>query len=158
MKSLIKLHQKTKSKTNYLLGITIQILFTLVFLITSLANAQSAEEKEVAIAVDNLRKGMLDGDKTLLEAAAAPELSYGHSSGTIEDKAAFVEAIASGKSDFTKIELTKQSIKIIGGIALVRHELHGENSGTPVNIGVLLVWQKQKNQWRLIARQAFKLV
>jgi hypothetical protein len=36
---------------------------------------------------------MLDGDKASLDKIAAPELSYGHSSGTIEDKAAFIEAL-----------------------------------------------------------------
>lgn len=118
---------------------------------------QSNDGRAVAAAVEKLRKAMLDGDRTTLEAITSPDLSYGHSSGKIEDRTAFVEALASGASDFVTINLTNQTIKIAGNVALVRHELHGELSTGPVNLGVLLVWQKEKNVWHLLARQAFKL-
>jgi ketosteroid isomerase-like protein len=122
-----------------------------------LAQSQAAEVALVEATVEKLRKAMLAGDKASLEELAAAELSYGHSSGGIEDKAAFVEALVSGKSDFTRIDLSKQTVNIVGNIALVRHELHGEANDKPVNIGVLLVWQKDKKDWKLLARQAFKL-
>ena len=122
---------------------------------------QSADEKDVAAAVESLRKAMVDADKAALEKLAAPELSYGHSSGKVEDKASFVETLVTGKSDFTSINLNEQTIKVVDNTALVRHKLQGEtmDGGKPgtVNIGVLLVWQKQVGVWRLIARQAFKL-
>lgn len=123
--------------------------------------AQSKDEKEVAAAVEALRKVMLDGEKTQLEKIAAPQLSYGHSSGTIEDKSAFVEALVSGKNDFVTIDLTEQTIKVIGNTAIARHKLAAKtnNEGQPgtANIGVLLVWNKSQGQWKLLARQAFKL-
>lgn len=124
------------------------------------ATAQSGEEKAVAAAVEQLRKAMVDADKTALDAVAARELSYGHSAGKVEDKAAFIEAIVSGKSDFTSIALSDQTITVSGDVALVRHALNGETNdggktGT-VALGVLLVWQKQSGHWKLIARQAFK--
>jgi len=79
----------------------------------------------------------------------------------MEDRAAFIEALASGKSDFTSIDLTEQTVTIAGNTALVRHRLTGEaiDSGKPgaVKLGVLLVWQKQGGKWKLLARQAFKL-
>lgn len=123
--------------------------------------AQSLDEKKVSEAVENLRKAMVDADKTVLERITAAELSYGHSSGNIENKKSFVENLANSKSDFVVITLTEQTIKIVDEIAIVRHKLSGETltqgeSGI-VNLGVLLVWQKQKGDWRLIARQAFKL-
>lgn len=124
-------------------------------------HAQSKDEAEVAAAVETLKKALLDAKRADLENIVANEISYGHSSGLIEDKAAFVEALASGKSDFISINLTDQTIKIAGNTALVRHKLAGEvkNSGQPgnVNLGVLLVWQKQQGQWKLLARQAYKL-
>ena len=123
--------------------------------------AQSAEEKLVASAVDNLIKGMLDGDRSLLEKVAADKLSYGHSGGKVESKAEFVEAIVTGKSDFTKIDVSDQKITINGNTAIVRHVLKGEtvNNGatTALNIGVMLVWQKERKEWKLLGRQAFKL-
>ena len=77
------------------------------------------------------------------------------------DKEAFVEALASGKSDFTSITLTDQVIKVTGNTATVRHKLSGEtmNNGTtsPINLSVLLVWIKEKGAWKLLARQAVKI-
>ncbi len=136
-------------------------LFSICFFLSLVSLAQSADEKQVAAAVETLRKAMLDGNRAQLEGITAAELTYGHSSGKMEDKAAFVEALASGKSDFVTINLADQTIKIVGNTALVRHHLTGENNdgGKPgtVNLGVLLVWQKQQGKWKLLARQAFKL-
>jgi hypothetical protein len=75
----------------------------------------------------------------------------------IEDKKTFVDALVTGKSDFSEINLTKQSIKVAGNVAIVRHELHGTANTGPVNIGILLVWQGKGDNWKLVARQAFKL-
>ena len=134
------------------------ILFLLGF--TMIANAQTAAEK-VAIAVENLKSAMISGERAALENIAASDLSYGHSSGKIQDKAAFVESIASGASDFVSIEFKNQSIKVTGKTALVRHELHAKTNdgGKPgeVHLGILLVWQKEGGAWKLLGRQAFKL-
>ena len=124
--------------------------------------AQTSEEKEVAAVVEALRKAMVDADKTVLEKLTAGELSYGHSSGTIEDKATFIESLVSGKSDFVSITLEDQTIQVNDGMALVRHKLRGEtqDKGKPpgtVNIGILLVWRKEKKEWKLVGRQAYKL-
>lgn len=133
-------------------------LIALVVLVAATAsNAQSKEEKAVAAAVERLRQAMLDGDKAALESLTAGELSYGHSSGVVEDKNAFIDALVSGKSDFTEINLTNQTITVAGNVAIVRHELHGTANNAPVNIGILLVWQGKGDNWKLVARQAFKL-
>jgi hypothetical protein len=124
--------------------------------------AQSKSETEVAAAVEALRKAMIDADKGTLERLTAAELSYGHSSGKIEDKASFVQALVSGQSDFLDITLTDQTITIKDKVALVRHKLSGNTNDpakgpAPVNLGILLVWVKEKSGWKLTARQAFKL-
>lgn len=141
---------------------TTLIALSVCCLTCTMVVGQSKEEKEVQAAVDFLRKAMLDGDKASLDKIAAPELTYGHSSGTIEDKAAFIDALVSGRNDFVTINLSEQTIKMVGNnLALVRHKLKADtnNGGTPgtANIGILLVFQKQQGQWKLLARQAFKL-
>lgn len=104
---------------------------------------------------------MIDADKATLESLTDEALSYGHSNGKIEDKAEFVRAIVSGESDFVTINLTEQTIKIVGNAAIVRHKLAGttNNSGKPgtANLSLLMVWQKQKGGWKLLARQAVKI-
>lgn len=126
-----------------------------------MAKAQSAAEKEVAVAVEQLRLAMISGERAALDHIAATDLSYGHSSGKLEDKAAFVESIASGKSDFVTIDFKNQTIKVTGKTALVRHQLDAKTNdgGKPgeVRLGILLVWQKQGKNWKLLGRQAYKL-
>lgn len=104
---------------------------------------------------------MLDADKGSLEKYTAPELSYGHSSGKIETKAEFVEALASGKSDFVSIDLSNQTIKMAGNTAIVRHTLTGTTNDNGVagnvKLSILTIWQKQKGAWKLLARQAVRL-
>lgn len=85
--------------------------FFFLFITSYNSFAQSKDEAAVATAVETLRKAMVDADKGNLEKFTAPELSYGHSSGKIETKAEFVEALASGKSDFASIDLSNQTIK-----------------------------------------------
>ncbi len=88
------------------------------------------------------------------------QLTYGHSSGLIEDKAAFVNALVSGKSLFTSINLSDQTISVSGNVAIVRHHLVGETLNNQVagkaDLLVLLVWQKLDGKWKLLARQAVK--
>ena len=130
----------------------------LTLLAATPALAQSSDQAGVAQAVEALREAMLSADRAKLEAIAADQLSYGHSSGRVEDKAQFVAAIVEGRSVFRSITLSEQSIAFSGDVALVRHILSAETSdgGRPgnVRIGVLLVWQRQGGAWKLLARQA----
>lgn len=135
-------------------------LLFLVNLVTMTVIAQSKEEAAVAAAVESLRQAMISGERGALEKIAADQLSYGHSSGKVEDKAAFVEAIASGKSDFVTIDLSEQTITVSGDVAIVRHKLSAETNdgGKPgtVKLAILTVWKKEGKAWKLLARQAVK--
>lgn len=126
------------------------------------ATPKKVDDKQaVTQAVEKLRKALIDPDKATLESLVAADLSYGHSAGLIEDKPAFIEALVSGASDFKSIDLTEQSVTVVDNTAMVRHKLSGEtvNKGVAgqVKLAVLLVWVKQKGDWKLLARQAVKL-
>jgi ketosteroid isomerase-like protein len=138
------------------------LLLTLSAFFSTENLAQTKVEKAVTTAVETLRKAMIDGDRTALTNIAHDNLSYGHSSGALDDKAIFVEKIASGKSNFEKIDLTDQTIKVSGKTALVRHNFLGETKDAGkepgiIKIHILTVWQKQGGSWKLLARQAVKI-
>lgn len=128
----------------------------------SSAQANEADTAAVTQAVAALTKAMLTADKAQLEALTADQLSYGHSAGAIQDKADFVDVIVAKKTVYKSIELSKQTVAIAGNDAIVRHAWESE-SGTGdgkwnvSKIGVLQVWQKQGANWKLLARQAFKV-
>jgi len=123
--------------------------------------AQTRDEAAIATAVEALRKAMVNADKAGLEKLTDKRLTYGHSNGRIEDKAAFVENLVSGSSDFVTIDLSDQRIIITGGTAIVRHTLTAKTNdgGKPGNahLYVMLVWIKEGGQWKLIGRQAVKV-
>lgn len=125
-----------------------------------IAAAQSAKQLAVAQTIEQLKKAMIDGDSAVLDALTLPELSYGHSSGHIDNKQEFIAKIVSGKSDFVTIELAEQSISIVNNTAIVRHQLNASTNdgGKPgeVHLHVMLVFQKQHGSWKLLARQAVK--
>ena len=127
-----------------------------------IAFTQTKDEKDVADAVEQLRTGMVSGEKTVLDRLTAEKLSYGHSGGHIDDKKEFVEKIVSGASDFVSIDLTEQTINISGDVAVVRHILNAKTNDAgkgpgEVHLRILLIWQKQKGDWKLLARQAVKI-
>jgi hypothetical protein len=126
------------------------------------AQAQSADERAVAQAVEAMAKAMLEVDRARLESLAADQLNYGHSAGKIENKKQFVDAIMSREAAFRKLDLSDQTISVVENEAIVRHLMTGETvspSGqvSPVKVGVLQVWQKKDGNWLLLARQAYRL-
>ncbi len=125
-------------------------------------NAQSKSESDVSAAVETFRKGIESSDKKLLESVTSEDLVYGHSSGKVQNKAEFVEEIVSLKPiDYVTVELSNQTIKVSGEVAVVRHVFSSKTimNGTEGNlkIGNMLVWKKEGGKWKLIARQAYKM-
>jgi ketosteroid isomerase-like protein len=125
------------------------------------ACAESAEEAAVDKAVEALRKALMEKDKTRLEQLAADQLSYGHSSGKVQTKAEFVDGVMTSKATVKSLTFPELSIAVVGNAAIARHlyESEMETDGKPTNvkIGALQVWQKQDGNWKLLARQGFKL-
>lgn len=133
----------------------------LAFVSIHIANAQDKGKEAVERAVLQLKDAMLSGEEASLIAISSRNLTYGHSNGVVEDQDAFVYALASGNNNFTSITLDDQTVEVLGKIALVRHNLSGNthNKGAEpasVNLGVLLVFQKEGKNWKLLARQAYK--
>ncbi len=133
---------------------------TLLLSVFSSTAAADTEAELIAAKVSALTDAMIHANKKVLDELSSPLLSYGHSSGVIENKNEFIEKLVSGRSDFVTMDLQDQTISISGDVALVRHNLHAsiKDGGVPntIDLGVLLVWQKQHDEWKLLARQAFK--
>ena len=124
------------------------------------AAAPSADEQDVAKAVDKMTQAMLHKDIAGLKALTSDNVTYGHSSGKVQNKEEFIADIETGRSGFNTLEMKNQTINMNGDTALVRNHFSAEavNSGkvVPTEIENFQVWQKQKGHWLLIGRQAFK--
>ena len=128
-----------------------------------LGNGVNAQSKNNSIeqAVLQLREALLSGNEGKLRAISSAHLSYGHSNGLIENQDAFVATLISGKSVFVTMDLTDQTIDQLDNTAIVRHTLYAKtnNDGVlgEVKLKVLLIFQKNKGSWKLLARQAVKI-
>ena len=124
-----------------------------------MTSTQTGKEGAVSAAVEAWRKAMIAADKSALDKLTAAELSYGHSSGRLETKAEFIEAIVTGKSGFSAIELAGQTVNVVDKIAIVRHTFNAtrRKEGDKVKLYNLTIWMQQQDQWKMLARQAAKL-
>jgi ketosteroid isomerase-like protein len=136
---------------------------SLIFLclFSGMVNASPAsDESAVTASVERLTQAMLHKDIAELEALTADNVSYGHSSGKVQDKQAFIDDIKTGRSGFNTLQMLNQKIIMNGDVALVRNHFSAEavNSGqvVPTEIENFQVWQQRNGKWLLIGRQAFK--
>jgi ketosteroid isomerase-like protein len=140
-----------------------KILVTLFLMgSTGMVFAQSKSETKAEQAVSFLVKALESGSRSDLETIASEELTYGHSNGKIEDKKAFIEELTNGNSDFVSIKTSGQTVHVTGNIALVRHRLDATtlNKGVAgeAHLYVLMVFRKENGSWKLLARQAAKVL
>lgn len=139
------------------------ILSILIFLFTFTAVAKNQQVKttEVETAVEKLRTSILGVDSISLTKLTTENLTYGHSGGIVEDKQTFIHAFVSGKYKFITLDFIDQTVSINGDVAIVRNTLVGTSydagkEKASHRLKVLMVWLKEKGQWRLLARQAVK--
>jgi uncharacterized protein DUF4440 len=127
------------------------------------AFAASADEEAVARNVEAFRVAQIKADPEALAGLCAAELSYSHSDGHIEDKATFIANATNGKSKFVSLEYKDPSIRVVGPAAIVRFHWVGEQEATAdgkkssTNLHILMNWQKQGADWKLLSRASTKL-
>ena len=127
------------------------------------ALAASADEEAVAKNVEAFRAAQVAADAKALDALCAPELSYSHSDARIEDKATFIANATNGKSKFLSLAYEDPKIRVVGDAAIVRFHWVGESEAVPdgkkssTNLHILMNWQKQGAEWKLLSRASTKL-
>ena len=122
-----------------------------------------ADEDAVAKNVEAFRAAQVAADAKALDALCAAELSYSHSDAHIEDKATFIANATSGKSKFLSLAYQDTTIRVVGPAAIVRFHWVGESEAvadgkkSATNLHILMNWQKQGADWKLLSRASTKL-
>ncbi|MEA2863940.1 MAG: hypothetical protein QOC84_1896 [Bradyrhizobium sp.] len=125
--------------------------------------AASADEEAVAKKVEAFRAAQIAADAKAFDALCASELSYSHSSGRVEDKPTFIANATNGKSKFVSLEYKELQIRVVGPAAIVRFHWLGDQEAIPdgkksaTDLHILMNWQKQGDDWKLLTRAATKL-
>jgi ketosteroid isomerase-like protein len=138
-------------------------LLSVVPLSLAPAMAGSADEEAVAEKLEAFRAAQVAADAKAFDALCAAELSYSHSDGHVEDKATFIANATNGKSKFLSLAYEAPSIRVVGPAAIVRFHWLGEQEAvadgkkSSTNLHILMNWQKQGADWKLLSRASTKL-
>ena len=124
--------------------------------------APAAPEDEVRQAEMAWVAAVKANDFAKLESYLAPDLIYTHSTGIIEDKAAYLKALKSGNQKYDEIAHSNLRIKAYGGdtgVVTARVRMTGQSKGNPFDNQLLMmhVWVKQGGRWQLAAHQTTRL-
>jgi ketosteroid isomerase-like protein len=122
----------------------------------------AADEDAVAKSVEAFRAAQVAADAEALDGLCAAELSYSHSDGRVEDKATFIANATDRKSKFLSLAYQDIAIRVVGTAAIVRFHWVGESQTadgkkSATNLHILMNWQKQGADWKLLSRASTKL-
>jgi ketosteroid isomerase-like protein len=122
----------------------------------------AADEDTVAKNVEAFRVAQLAADGKTLDGLCAAELSYSHSDARVEDKATFLANSTNGKTKILTLAYQDVGIRVVGPAAIVRFHWVGDietadGKKSATNLHVLMNWQKQGADWKLLSRASTKL-
>jgi hypothetical protein len=127
------------------------------------AFAESPDNEAVARNVEAFRVAQVAADAKAFDKLCAPELSYSHSDGRVEDKALFIANATNGKSKWLSLKYEDPKVRVVGDAAIVRFHWLGEQEAvadgkkSSTNLHILMNWQKQGADWKLLSRASTKL-
>lgn len=137
-----------------------RILLFALLTVSITALSQSKDELAITAAATRLHEAMIKLDAETMDNLTSPLLTYGHSSGAIEDKPDYIKNVIAGPTFFTSIDMQDQWIRLTGKTALMRFNMVGKTKTNDVpadlKLKILYVWTKEKGDWVLLARQALK--
>ncbi len=122
-----------------------------------------ADDDAVAKNLEAFRTAQVAANAEGLASLCAAELSYSHSDGRVEDKAAFIAGATNGKSKWLSLAYKDPTIRVVGTSAIVRFHWLGEQEAvadgkkSATNLHILMNWQKQGADWKLLSRSSTKL-
>ncbi len=119
-----------------------------------LTTLRAADDERVA--------ATLAGDRTRLMAVLSNDLRYAHSSGVVDTKASYLEALASGRLKYVAWDYQERNFTFPApGIALMsgrnRIKVAKGDGVLEIPLSFLGVWREEQGRWRFLAWQSGKL-
>jgi len=128
---------------------------------TTQLHAQKGLADEVKQAEQKWIAAVKSKDQGALDAILAKELVYTHSTGLVEDKSQYIQAVTSGNQRYDSIDYEAPAIQTYGSTAVLATKvvMTGSTKGQPFSnrLRLLHVWVKQGGKWSLVAHQTTRL-
>jgi ketosteroid isomerase-like protein len=131
------------------------LLTTLVFAVSSVGFAETADEAAVKAAHASFVAAAKAGDATALGKIFADGLQYSHSNTLLETKAQAIAALVKSKGNF---EVHEQTIHVYGKAATIRAKVTAHNAAGDIPLTMLQVWVKNGKDWQMVERHTTRIV
>lgn len=135
-------------------------LMLIVVVVTT--NAQS-DEKELTKKTYLLSRTVFGTKDTVtLGKLLAKTVSYGHSHGNVETRNEMIKGVARNQTKYTDTLVSNLKVFVEDKTAIVRYvfkakENKKDGSVSDLSLGIMLVWAKDKKEWKLMGRQAVRV-
>ena len=119
-------------------------------------------DEDVKGVLEAFNTALINADKKVLEEICAEQLTYGHSSGLIQNKVEFIDDLVNGPFDFKSVSSPELTIQISEKTAIARFiflaKAIKDDETVTIRLGCIQVFQQQENgKLKLLARQGYKL-
>ena len=140
----------------------LRLLPVLVLALVSLRAADDPLLERLRKADDERVAAVVAGDKARLTAIYSDDLRYAHSTGAVDDKASYIDALATGRTKYLTWNYEERNFSFPApGIAMMTGRTRvkvGKAEGiSEMTLSFLGIWREEKGQWRFLAWQSCKL-
>jgi ketosteroid isomerase-like protein len=118
----------------------------------------SAIEREILEADDIRVKGLLSNDIDAVEKLLGDDLTYVHSSGRLDTKETYMDALRSGRTRYLTMDLSEVEVRGLGDTGVITNifdaKVQTANGEVTLHSRALLVYAKRDGRWQLIAYES----
>ena len=137
---------------------------TTAWAVTSGQGKPGRAEQEVLQAESERVRAAIARDTAALDRLLADDLTYAHSTGSVDPKAQFIESIRTGSLQYISMELSEQAVRVYRDTAVLTGrsavQVKSTRSGGEVQhfeIRFLTVYVKQGGRWQQVAWQSARI-
>ena len=136
----------------------ILFLFVVFTAFSFVGHSQEKEKTEVMQKMMELRNGLINGDSAVLGKLFADDVTYGHTNGLIQTKAQMIKDVVTKVQNYKAIDPSNLNVRIYGNTSVVNMQAHinliYHDQPLDLDMYIVLVWIKNKGDWKLVARQS----
>ncbi len=138
------------------------LLLVVLFALVVSVRAEDARAEKLRAVDDERVAAVLAGDRARLTTIFSDELRYAHSSGTVDDKAGYIESLVTRRSKYNMWKYEERNFTFPApGIALMTGRIAinvtNDKGTSDMVLGFLGVWREEKGTWRFLAWQSCKM-
>jgi hypothetical protein len=129
---------------------------------SSTAETQDSAAARVLAVEDHRFAAMLRADTSALRNLLSDSLAYTHTTGTQQDKPAFLHSLGSGELHYLTIEPTERVVRFVGteaAIVVGRSRMQVQTAAGVQAFGIryLAVYTRRANGWQLLAWESTRV-